>query len=89
VHVHVDHDDHLADVGLDAAAVGGPPRRRSDRTDRRHAGCAHAVETASSTRTPTRSTALSTGTGGKFSEHVDKGQDAANDAVDKLTDESP
>jgi hypothetical protein len=28
-------------------------------------------------------------TGGKFSEHVDKGQDAANDAVDKLTDESP
>ena len=28
-------------------------------------------------------------TGGKFSEHVDKGQDVANDAVDKLTDESP
>ena len=25
--------------------------------------------------------------GGKFSEHVDKGQDVANDAVDKLTDE--
>jgi hypothetical protein len=26
-------------------------------------------------------------TGGKFSEHVDKGQNVANDAVDKLTDE--
>ncbi len=26
-------------------------------------------------------------TGGKFSEQVDKGQDAAHDTVDKLTDE--